>query len=40
MRTRSPHQQLMEPIGGHSGYWQDPAMWRLVDELADRRAVS
>jgi hypothetical protein len=40
MRTRSPHDQVMEPIGGHSGHWQDPALWRLVDELADELTVS
>ena len=26
--------QPLPPIGGHSGYWVDPAMWCLVDELA------
>jgi hypothetical protein len=27
--------QPLPPIGGHSGYWTDPAMWRPVDELAE-----
>ena len=31
--------QPTPPIGGHSGYWTDPAFWPLADHLADALAT-
>ena len=33
------HGQPPPAIGGHSGYWRDPAMWTIVDALATRLAT-
>lgn len=32
--------QPLPPIGGHSGYWTDPEMWRRIDVLAGELARS
>lgn len=32
--SRYVYGQPMPAIGAHSGYWRDPALWRLADELA------
>lgn len=37
--SRYLYGQPMPPVTSHSGYWTDPAMWTLVDSLADSLAT-
>ena len=37
--SRYVYGQPLPAVGSHSGYWRDPAMWALVDDLADGLAT-